>query len=113
MDLTLIKIFTVVGSFMWVVSKYFDNKREERHIDEFKQFQLMLKELNSSDKENNQLYRDDQAAIMFELTHFKRYYPFTLRILKALRNDSENILKANPRFLIELDISIAHIEKSL
>jgi hypothetical protein len=113
MDSTIIKIFAVTGSFIWAVSRYFNNKSEERHNDEFKQFQLMLKELNQVDEENNQFHRDHQSAILFELNHYKRYYPFTLRTLKALRNDSENILKANPRFLLELDMSIAHIEKNL
>jgi hypothetical protein len=59
------------------------------------------------------MYVDRQAAIMFEMLNFKRYYPYSLRMLKGLREKWALVPNQFPRLLNELELTIAHIESKL
>lgn len=51
---------------------------------EFEVYHKLVKELVEPPSENAALYIDRQAAIIYEMRNFKRYYPYTLRMLEGL-----------------------------
>jgi hypothetical protein len=51
---------------------------------------------------------DHQAATIFELRHFPRYYEFTARMLPRLREDWLPQAKAK-RLIEEIDLTLAFI----
>jgi hypothetical protein len=58
------------------------------------------------------MWIDRQAAVVFELRHFPRYYEFTERMLKGLREKwSKDPEFRWPRLVEEIDLTLAHIQK--
>lgn len=58
------------------------------------------------------MYVDRQAAIIYELRNFKRYYPVSYRTLKGLqKNWTEN--GVYPRLLEEISLSISFLENKV
>jgi len=57
------------------------------------------------------MYVDRQAAIIFEMRNFKRYYPYTLRMLKGLREEWVAVANQFPRLLDERTMTIDLIER--
>jgi len=58
-----------------------------------------------------------QAAIVFELRHFRRYYDFTERMLVRLKHDWMNDPKTSanpltPVMLEEVELTLKHIARS-
>jgi len=72
-----------------------------------------VKELVEPPADGGNLYVDRQAAIMYEMRNFKRYYPFTLRTLKGLREKWAAVPNQFPRLIDELNLTIEFIEKKL
>jgi hypothetical protein len=56
------------------------------------------------------LYVDRQAAIMYELRNFKRYYPYSLRMLRGLKQKWAAVPNQFPRLIEELNITIEFLE---
>ena len=72
-----------------------------------------MKELVEPSAKDGTLYVDRQTAIMFEMCNFKRYYPFSLRMLKGLREKWESVPDQHPRLLDELKLTIEFMERKL
>lgn len=80
---------------------------------EFEVYHKLVKELVEPPSEQGAMYVDRQAAIMFELRNFKRYYPYSLRMLNGLREKWAAVPNQFPRLVEELDLTTKFLEKKL
>lgn len=80
---------------------------------EFEVYHKLVKELVEPPSEKGSMYVDRQAAVMFELRNFKRYYPYSLRMLKGLMEKWASVPDQFPRLIDELDLTIEFLEKKL
>ncbi len=105
-------ITTALGlvSFIWAIYQYLDARRREQNLKEFENYHKLIKELVQPDSENSPMYVDRQAAIIYELRHFKRYFPFSLRTLKGLKDKWGEVDNQYPRLLDELDLTINFLQ---
>jgi hypothetical protein len=91
-------VITSVASGIWTVYQYIEAKKREQNQKEFENYHGLIKELVQPD-DKGVTYEDRQAAIIFELRHFKRYYSFSRRALVGLKENwgrtSRTISKAN------------------
>ena len=95
-------------AFIFGVYKYMSERRIAQRWKEFEVYHKLVKELVGPEKESDKMYLDRQAAIIFELRNFKRYYPYSLRMLKGLKETWSTYPK--PRLFEELDLTIKYIE---
>lgn len=104
----LISIGVSFVTFVWTVYQYLDTKKRDQDLKEFENYHKLIKELVQPEKteKGEVLYVDRQAAIIFELRHFKRYYPFSYRTLMGLKEKWEKVPNQFPRLLDELDRTI-------
>jgi len=109
----LIGIIGGVCTFTWSVFKYLHTKKREQNIKEFEHFHKLLKELVQPEDENGTMYIDRQTAIIYELRHFKRYYPYSLRTLKELLKKWEKVPNQFPRLLEETRLTIEFLENKV
>ena len=100
-------------AFIFGVYKFQAERRTTLFWKEFEVYHKLVKELVEPPVESGPMYVDRQAAIMFEMLNFKRYYPYSLRMLKGLRQKWAAVSDQFPRLLDELELTIAHIEKKL
>jgi hypothetical protein len=107
----LISVAVGVATFLWTVYQYIDSKKREQDLKEFENFHRLIKELVQP--ENDSLYVDRQTAILFELRHFKRYYPFSYRTLLGLKEKWIKVPNQFPRLLEELDMTIEFLNKKI
>jgi hypothetical protein len=63
----------------------FSAERKQRN-DSFRHITSSSKDLVHPEQNEGTVYIDRQAAIIFELRHFPRYYDFTERMLTRVRN---------------------------
>ncbi len=80
---------------------------------EFEVYHKLVKELVEPHVENAPMYAERQSAIVFEMRNFKRYYPFSLRMLKGLDEKAASIQNISPNILNELKLTITYIERKL
>lgn len=81
---------------------------------EFEVYHKLVKELVEPPSANAALYIDRQAAIIYEMRNFKRYYyPYTLRMLEGLNQKWSAVPDQFPRLLDELQLTIEHIKNAL
>lgn len=108
-------ITTLLGlaSFIWAICQYFDSRKREQNLKEFENYHKLIKELVQPDDEKNSMYIDRQAAIIYELRHFKRYFLFSLRTLKGLKNEWGKVDGQHPRLLEELDLTIDFLQRRI
>lgn len=100
-----------LASFIWAICQYLDARRREQNLKEFENYHKLIKELVQPDSENSPvMYVDRQAAIIYELRHFKRYFPFSLRTLKGLKEKWGKVDNQYPRLLDELDLTINFLQ---
>lgn len=99
--------------FLFELCKFWDERKATFFWKEFDVYHKLVKELVEPE-EKGEKYVDRQAAIIFELRNFKRYYPYSLRMLKGLREKwtCQNP-KGSPRLLEELNLTIKYLEKKL
>ena len=100
-------------AFIFGVYKFQVERKATFFWKEFEVFHKLVKELVEPPSEQSAMYVDRQAAVMFELRSFKRYYPYSLRMLKGLREKWVAVPNQFPRLIEELDLTIKHIEKKL
>lgn len=108
----LIGIVTSAVTLIWTVYQYTDTKKREQNLKEFENYHKLIKELvqpENSDK-GEVLYVDRQTAIIYELTHFKRYYPFSYRTLMGLKEKWEKVPNQFPRLLDECEKTLAFLK---
>jgi hypothetical protein len=105
-------ILAAVGgalAFFWPVYQFFAVRKRDAANREFETFHRLVRELVEPDEKTKTLYVDRQAAIIFELRHFKRYHEFTKRMLSGLREAWKD--KPNgSRLLQEIDLTISFID---
>lgn len=87
--------------------KFFLLRRDKIKREEFEIYHEKIKELVEPQGKDTPIYLDRQIAIIFELRHFKRYYPVSHRILKGLLKDWEN---GEERLRSEIMHTISYIE---
>lgn len=80
---------------------------------EFEVYHKLVKELVEPPSENGAMYVDRQAAIIYEMRNFKRYYPYTLRMLEGLHQKWSSVPDQFPRLIDELRLTIEHIKNAL
>jgi len=104
---SIITSITGIAAFIWAVVKYLDTRRREQNLKEFENYHRLIKELvQPEDLGKEYMYIDRQTAIIYELRHFKRYYPFSYRTIISLKEKWEKVPNQLPRLLDELDRSI-------
>ncbi|WOK08790.1 hypothetical protein RT717_09095 [Imperialibacter roseus] len=108
----LIAVATSAISGIWTVYQYIEAKKREQNLKEFENYHKLIKELVQPD-DSNAIYEDRQAAIIFELTHFKRYYAFSYRTMLGLREKWGQVPNQYPRLIDELDRSIKFLKKRI
>ena len=101
-NLTGLSIIGAVISFIWSFIQFIDTRRRDLQFREFETYHRLIKELVGGER------IDHQAATVFELRHFPRYYEFTARLLSRLRDDLASQVKAK-RLIEEIDLTLAFI----
>lgn len=99
-------------TFIFGVYKFLAERKTTLFWKEFEVYHKLVKELVEPPTDKGAMYVDRQAAIIFEMLNFKRYYPYSLRLLKGL-HEKWNVPNQFPRLISELELSIKHIEKKL
>lgn len=94
--------------FIFGVYKFQAERKASHYWKEFEVYHTLVKELVECPS-GGALYVDRQAAIMYELRNFKRYYPYSLRMLRGLRKKWVDV--QFPRLIEEMDITIEFLEK--
>jgi hypothetical protein len=105
----------IVGAaiaFIWSIIRFTLDRKIEFQTRQFEAYHRLIKELVAPDPETKVIWLDRQAAVIFELRHFPRYYEITFRILKHLKEkwaaDSEFKW---PYLIAEIDLTLNYIEK--
>jgi hypothetical protein len=98
-------------AFIWGAFKYLVERRSTHYWREFEVFHTLVKELVEPQNQEKAMYVDRQAAIMFELRNFKRYYPYSLRMLNGLRIKWSAVPNQYPRLIEEIELTIEFLEK--
>ncbi len=95
-------------AFVWSTSQQIAQRKAEAREREFQAFHKLVKDLVSPDPAVGGMYLDRQAAVVFELRHFPRYFEFTERMLQALKGH----WKADQwsRLAKEIDLTLEYIE---
>lgn len=100
-------------AFIFGVYKFQAERKATHYWKEFEVYHKLVKELVEPPSENGAMYVDRQAAIMYELRNFKRYYPYSLRMLRGLREKWAAVPDQFARLIEELDLTIEFLEKKL
>ena len=80
-----LSIFGAAVAFIWSTTQQMEQRRAEADERQFQAFHKLIERLVSPERNEGLVYVDRQAAIVFELRHFPRYYDFTERLLARLR----------------------------
>lgn len=105
----LISVLTCILPILWAVLQYLDTRKREQKLKEFDNYHKLIKELVEGNKNGNP-FIDRQAAIVYELRHFKRYYPFSYRTLLSLKELWGNRPDTNKRLIEEFDLTIKYLD---
>ena len=96
----------IVSTIMQVLQR-----RAEAREREFQAFHKLVKELVSPDSADGMMRLDRQAAVVFELRHFPRYYEFTERMLLGLLQVWARDPNFQPRLRAEIELTLNHIRR--
>lgn len=108
----VIGLLAILAPIIWAVCQHYSNLKQERQIKEFDNYHRLIKELVQPEKSDERMYVDRQAAIIYELRNFKRYYPITYRTLKGLEEKwAEN--NVYPRLIEEIQLAITFLENNV
>ncbi|MBS1917336.1 MAG: hypothetical protein JST87_13745 [Bacteroidetes bacterium] len=111
---SIITSITGIIAFIWAVYKYLDTRKREQNLKEFENYHKLIKELvQHEDMEKEYMFVDRQTAIIYELRHFKRYYPFSYRTIISLKEKWEKVPNQFPRLLDECDRTIAYFKNKI
>lgn len=97
-------------AFAFGLYKFQVERQTELFWKEFEVYHKLVKELVEPPEQNAPLYVDRQATIIYEMRSFKRYYPYTLRMLEGLNQEWASASNQHPRILNELRLTIEHIK---
>jgi len=90
------------------IYKFLQDKRKEERNKRFENYHKLIDELVGG-QPGRQVMLDRQIAIIFELRHFKEYFPVTSRILTGLKTTWAN---SNQRLLEEIALTEKYINSS-
>lgn len=106
---------SIVGvAVIWIVSTFLQiaQRRAEANERQFQAFHNIVEKVVSPESKDGLFYRDRQAAVIFELRHFPRYYEFTERMLARLKAKWIAEPVAHSELLLEeIDLSLKYIQK--
>lgn len=106
----------IVGAaiaFIWSSTQQIIQRKAESREREFQAFHRLIKELVAPDPESGKAWIDRQAAVVFELHHFKRYYEFTERTLTGLKEKwTADPDFQWPRLIEEIDLTLHYINRN-
>jgi hypothetical protein len=94
------------------VYKFQVERQTELFWKEFEVYHKLVKELVEPPEQGAPIYVDRQAAIIYEMRNFERYYPFTLRMLEGLNQEWASASNLHPRLLKEIRLTIEHLKSS-
>ena len=110
--LVIITIWITLFTFWRSAYQYFDVRKREQDLKEFENYHKLIKELVMPD-ENTQATRiDRQTAIIYELKFFPRYYEFSNRTLKWLK-EKWNYDNQFPRLIEEINLTIEFLNRKI
>ncbi len=100
-------------AFIWSTTQQIAQRRAEADERQFQAFHKIVEQVVSPDPKGGLHYVDRQAAVIFELRHFPRYYDFTERLLVRLKEKWEANPEPHAHVLIEeIALTLDHIQKS-
>jgi hypothetical protein len=102
-----LSILGAAVAFIWSTTQQIIQRRTEGREREFQTFHKLVRDLVSPEGADGRIWEDRQAAVVFELRNFPRYYEFTERMLPRLRT----IWGAWPRLIEEINLTLEHIEQ--
>jgi hypothetical protein len=109
-------VLSVCGAAVtWMVSTILQivQRRAEANERQFQAFHTIVEKVVSPDPKGGLHYVDRQAAVIFELRHFTRYYDFTERLLQRLRKKwTEDPAPYADVLIQEIDLALKHIQQS-
>ena len=109
---TVMKILEVLGWVLtpiWAIYQYIITMKREKQIREFEQFHKQVQELVQPSGGSSSMFLDRQAAIIFELRNYERYYEYSFRMLNALKEGWSKYY----RLTNKIDYTIAFIKKDM
>jgi hypothetical protein len=105
-------ILTILGAvvaFIWSAWQFLDQRRRESNERQFQTFHNLIKQLVEPDTPDQPMSLDRQAAVVFELRHFPRYFELSERMLKHLRKAWDEPRYA--RLIEEIDLTLERMHK--
>jgi hypothetical protein len=94
-------------TFFWNIVQFLWTRARESRERQFATYHSLVKQLVEGDSPNVSI--DRQAAVVFELRHFPRYYGYTERMLNGLKQTWRETAK--PRLIDEIDLTLAFIRR--
>ena len=108
-----LSILGAAVAFIWSTTQQVAQRRAEAAERQFQAFNQIVERLVSRDRDGGLMYVDRQAAVVFELRHFPRYYDFTERMLVRLKEDWSAKTDELTRVMIEeIDLTLKHIHQN-
>ncbi len=103
-------VFGAAVAFMISTWQQVSQRRAEANERQFQAFHDVLEKVVAPQPKDGQYYYDRQAAVIFELRHFPRYFDFTHRLLTRLRTKWANDpTPGTPLLVEEIDLTLEHI----
>ncbi|MGA2353777.1 MAG: hypothetical protein ABSG02_04725 [Terriglobales bacterium] len=110
---TTLSILGAAAAFIVSTIQQIIQRRDERAERQFQAFHKIVEQVVSPEPKGGLHYVDRQAAVIFELRHFPRYYDFTERMLKRLKGKWVADPQPHSDVLIEeIDPALRHIQHS-
>jgi hypothetical protein len=94
-------------TFFWNMVQFLWTRTKESRERQFETYHKLVKVLVSGDSSDVSI--DRQAAVVFELRHFPRYYGYTERMLKNLKEALRE--EGKPRILDEIDLTLQYVRR--
>jgi hypothetical protein len=94
-------------TFFWNIVQFLWTRTQESRERQFETYHNLVKALVEGDSPD--VYVDRQAAVVFELRHFPRYYGYTERMLNGLKETWRE--KRKPRILNEIDLTLEYVQR--
>jgi len=101
-----------LGTLIFTIYKYFDNKKIERQRRDFEAYHQLISLLVDREAGKSHIKQDRQIAAIYELRFYKRYTPLTKRILKGLQHEWSTATKQYPRLDEEIGHTLNYLDKA-
>ncbi len=105
-----LSILGAAVAFIWSTILQIAQRKAEAAERQFQAFHKLVERLVSPQSPGGPVWVDTQAAVVFELRYFPRYYEFTERMLTRLRKKWATEVSM-PDVLGEIDLTLEHIKE--